>query len=222
MSERSLLWPRPSPWHPCCASWVPGRGSPRRPHQQSPGPSSKRGGRGLSYSPARPGPLRERVWRLRAPACAAGCRAASRPSPSAAAASGPEEFSSGFCWKPPGRPERVPAPSRKLAPPSRQPARGNRGPKPTRRPPAHRSPAGPRAGRHSPQGLDGTCPVSLPSSGAAIRARLPAPPPPLSARWPGERQQVTRHLAKNTGSRRSAPARVRTLRPPPALQPASH
>lgn len=120
----------------------------------------------------------------------------------------------------------VPAPSRKLAPPSPQPARGNRGPKPTRRPPAHRVPgrAGPRAGRHSPQGLDGTCPVSLPSSGAraAIRARLPAPPPPLSARWPGERQQVTRHLAKNTGSRRSAPARVRTLRPPPALQPASH
>lgn len=124
-----------------------------------------------------------------------------------------------------GRPGRVPAPSRKLAPPSPQrgatAARSHRGGAPGAPSPR---PAGPRAGRHSPQGLDGTCPVSLPSSGAraAIRARRPAPPPPLSARWPGERQQVTRHLAKNTGSLRSAPARVRTVRPPPALQPASH
>lgn len=80
----------------------------------------------------------------------------------------------------------------------------------------------PRAGRHSPQGLDRTCAVSLPSSGAraAIRAQFPAPPPPLSARRRGERQQVTRHLAKNTGSLRWAQAPARTLRPP-ALQPAS-
>lgn len=142
--------------------------------------------------------------------------------PSASAASGPKEFSSGSSGSGRGRPARVPAPSRKLAPAE-----------PAARGPAARTPHGgprapssaaerPRTGRHSPQRLDRTCPVSLPSPGAraASRARLPAPPPPLSARRHGESQQVTRHLAKNTGSLRWAPASARTLRPP-ALQPAS-
>lgn len=106
----------------------------------------------------------------------------------------------------------------------RSPQRGARCPEPRTAAPRARSSLAerPRASRHSPQGLDRTCPVSLPSSGAraAIRARLPAPPPPLSARRRGERQQVTRHLAKNTGSLRWAQAPARTLRPP-ALQPAS-
>lgn len=106
----------------------------------------------------------------------------------------------------------------------RSPQRGARCPEPRTAAPRARSSLAerPRASPHSPQGLDRTCPVSLPSSGAraAIRARLPAPPPPLSARRRGERQQVTRHLAKNTGSLRRAQAPARTLRPP-ALQPAS-
>ena len=141
-----------------------------------------------------------------------------------------------------GPPGRVPAPPESWRPPSRAgPAAGGQGrcgPDPARRPPNARRaprPSGREQAVHSPQGLDRTCPVSLPSSGARaeIRARLPAPPPPLSARRRWERQQVTRHLAKNTGSLRSIRVRARArarapgpcARPPgrpPASQPAAN
>lgn len=226
-ARRSLVWPRPRPWHPRWSSWVPGRGSCEAPQQNPLGRTLLpwRGGLGLGWGPV-PRPLWEPVRGSALPR-ALLARAASRHQPlrrgslwakgiflwilleasAAARSASPHPPES---WLPPSPHQGAPRPEARTAAPS-----------------APSSLAGPRAARHSPQGLDGTCPVSLPSSGAraAIRARLPAPPPPLSARRRGERQQVTRHLAKNTGSLRRAPAPVRTLRPPalqPASQPASH
>lgn len=184
----------------------------------------------------RAGPAGFSSWHLRAPARAprfalpparppAGH--ASRTSPSAAAASGSEEFSSAPAGSlgargreaAEGRPARGPARARSRAPKvgarrARGWGRGGGGggdPARARRPGTHRGvrtrPALSRCHRPAP-------------------ARKPEPargsPPPLSARRRAERQQVPRHRAKNTGAGRSAgPGRAPGPGPPaPRPRPA--
>lgn len=100
-----------------------------------------------SYSPARPGPLRERVRRLRAPVCAAALPGPPPgPAPRPRQPPGQRNFPLDSAGSRRGRPGRVPAPSRKLAPPS--PQRGATAAEATASgPPAHRVPGRPGRGQ---------------------------------------------------------------------------
>lgn len=173
-------------------------------------------GLGLCQGPAPLGALRRR---LHAPARAPlpGRPQVPLPpspgsSPSAAAAFRPEEFSSGSCWKPQQQKGSPGARARtrpgKLAQGSQ--ARSH-SPQDGRRAPAPAPVPAPRP-RTSPR--DSSCTHRRVWPGPALsRCHRPAPalksepgsrsPSRLSAGRRGERQQVTRHLAKNTGALRS-------------------
>lgn len=129
------------PWHPRWSGWVPMKGSWVSPHQTPLGGTlpGVRGTRPRLGPPRVLGPRWESERRLRTPACVACLGRLPEPAPQPRQPPGQRNFPLDPAGSLRGRPARVPAPSRKLAP--AEPAARDPVPRtPHGRPPARRAP----------------------------------------------------------------------------------